>query len=161
MPIGGTGHACRGYIGVCRCIGGVLVSIGVYLRGTLGQPSSTNPNGGLLGAALWPWGSLALGMLLRFPPSLGPPLRVGRPRSPDLPSSPCGLAAVPSHWPLAGHWMAHTAPGGKQQGGGGGRFHSTPGLPSKGEPTGGGLGGTCRCSGTRRKPGMSTAAHTA
>lgn len=50
LHVGGT----EGYMGV-------LVYIGVYWGGTLGQPSSTSPSGSLLGAALRPWGSLHRG----------------------------------------------------------------------------------------------------
>lgn len=106
-------------------------------------------------------GDLCTGDALEVPSLTGPPLTSRpspEPRSAVFPvrprSSPITLATC---WALDGTYGTW----GQTAGRGGGRFHSTPGLPSKGEPTGGGLGGTCRCSGTRRKPGMSTAAHTA
>lgn len=137
MPIGGTGHACRGYIGVCRCIGGVLVSIGVYLRGTLGQPSSTNPNGGLLGAALWPWGSLALGMLLRFPPSLGPPYESAVPGAQIccLPRAASQQSHHIGHLLGTGWHIRHL--GANSRAGRGGGFTPHPGCQAKGNPRGG------------------------
>lgn len=136
MPIGGTGHARRGYIGVCRCISGVLVPIGVYLGGTLGQPSSTNPNGGLLGAALWPWGSLALGMLLRFPPSLGPPYESAVPGAQIccLPRAASQQSHHIGHLLGAGWHIRHL--GANSRAGGGG-FTPHPGCQAKGNPRGG------------------------